>query len=170
MSVLEKLLAVQTELKAPKNQFNKFGGYAYRSCEDILEAVKPILAKHKCTLVLDDAIRNIGDRYYIQATATFVDIETAETIRASAIAREDESKKGMDLSQLSGATSSYARKYALNALFLIDDNKDSDVTADGSGSKSEAKKAAPKTEAKPKFEAAPKPVSVSAADDIDSLF
>lgn len=122
----EKLLRIQQELKAPKNQRNNFGGYNYRSCEDILEAVKPLLKKEGLVLILNDELVNIGERYYIKATAQLADEnETAET---SAYAREEESKKGMDGSQITGASSSYARKYALNGLFLIDDVKDSDCT------------------------------------------
>ena len=124
----DKLLKIQGELKAPKGQVNKFGGYNYRSCEDILEALKPLLAKNKCILTINDTIELIGDRYYIKATATLIDTETGDTSTATAYAREEESKKGMDSSQLTGSTSSYARKYALNGLFAIDDTKDSDAT------------------------------------------
>ena len=123
-----KLLAVQAELKAPKGQYNSFGKYKYRSCEDILEAVKPILAKHKATLYITDEIKLIGERYYVEATAHFVDIDSGKEIITKAYAREEESKKGMDGSQVTGASSSYARKYALNGLFDIDDTKDSDAT------------------------------------------
>lgn len=128
MSVQEKLMVVQQELNAPKNQYNSFGKYKYRSCEDILEGVKPILEKVKATLVVGDELQQIGERYYIKATATFTDAETGETVSNSAYAREEENKKGMDSSQVTGATSSYARKYALNGLFCIDDVKDSDAT------------------------------------------
>ena len=109
-------------MKAPKNQFNKFGGYKYRNCEDILEAVKPLL--NGAILTISDEIVMIGDRYYIRATATYRDGDFTQS--AAAFAREDESKKGMDASQLTGSTSSYARKYALNGLFCIDDTKDAD--------------------------------------------
>lgn len=122
----EKLLKIQTELKAPKNQRNNFGGYNYRSCEDIFEAVKPLLEKEGLLLRLTDELVNIGDRYYIKATAILTDGN--ETIENTAYAREEETKKGMDGSQITGASSSYARKYALNGLFLIDDVKDSDAT------------------------------------------
>lgn len=125
--ILTKLIALQTELKAPKNQFNKFGGYKYRSCEDILEAVKPLLKKQGCSLTISDTMENIGDRYYIKATVTVYDTATGESISNSAYAREEESKKGMDGSQITGTASSYARKYALNGLFLIDDTKDADT-------------------------------------------
>ena len=123
----EKLLAVQTELKAPKNQHNKFGGFNYRSCEDILEAVKPHLKANNATLTVNDEIVQIGERYYVKATAVFSDIDGVEKIENTAYAREEEVKKGMDSSQVTGATSSYARKYALNGLFLIDDTKDADT-------------------------------------------
>ena len=130
MNIYEKLLNIQAELKAPKNQYNSFGKYHYRSCEDILEGLKPLLTKYKATLIIDDEIVQIGDRYYVKATATLIDVEGEgkECISSTAFAREDEKKTGMDLSQLTGSTSSYARKYALNGLFAIDDTKDSDAT------------------------------------------
>lgn len=128
MTIYEKLLNIQTELKAPKSQRNNFGKYNYRSCEDILEAVKPLLKKEKCTLIINDEIERIEARYYIKATVNLIDVESGEKIGTSAYAREEESKKGMDGSQVTGASSSYARKYALNGLFAIDDTKDSDVT------------------------------------------
>lgn len=121
----KKLWTIQQTLNAPKNQRNNFGGYSYRSAEDILEAVKPLL--QNVTLTLNDEIVLIGDRYYVKATATLSDGENA--IAVTAYAREEESKKGMDSSQLTGATSSYARKYALNGLFCIDDAKDADTDA-----------------------------------------
>jgi hypothetical protein len=127
MAVREKLLAVQAELKAPKGQTNSFGKYKYRSCEDILESVKPLLKKYNATLVISDSLELIGERYYIKATATFQDVETDGIIENTAYARESAEKKGMDDSQVTGATSSYARKYALNGLFLIDDTKDADT-------------------------------------------
>jgi len=132
----EKLLKVQMELKAPKNQKNTFGGYNYRSCEDIFEAVKPLLEKEGLTLRLTDKLVNIGERYYIKATAILTDGN--ETIENTAYAREEETKKGMDGSQITGASSSYARKYALNGLFLIDDVKDSDATNTGEPTKEDA--------------------------------
>lgn len=132
MNIYEKLVSIQNELKVPKTQFNEFGKYAYRSCEDILEAVKPLCKKYKAVLVLKDEIQNIGDRYYVTAIAELIDIEKPEDrIVAKAHAREEESKKGMDGSQITGASSSYARKYALGGLFNIDDNKDSDTTNKG---------------------------------------
>ena len=125
--VLKKLSTIQAELKAPKNQFNKFGGYKYRSCEDILEAAKPLCNKYGCTLTVGDKLENIGNRYYIAATATLYENESGESISNTAYAREEESKKGMDGSQITGTASSYARKYALNGLFCIDDTKDADT-------------------------------------------
>lgn len=128
MTIYEKLLNIQTELKAPKGQRNNFGKYNYRSCEDILEAVKPLLKKEKCTLIINDEIERIENRYYIKATVNLIDVESGEKISSNAYAREEENKKGMDGSQVTGASSSYARKYALNGLFAIDDTKDSDAT------------------------------------------
>lgn len=129
MNIREKLLNIQKELVAPKSQYNNFGKYNYRNSEDILEAVKPLLDKNKCTLVIKDELVLIGDRYYIKATVILADIEDAEgVVEATAYAREEENKKGMDGSQVTGASSSYARKYALNGLFCIDDTKDSDAT------------------------------------------
>ena len=122
---MDKLLAIQTELKAPKNQYNSFGKYKYRSAEDILEAVKPLCKKHDCVLTLSDELVNIGDRYYIKATARLHDDTVIGEV--TAYAREEESKKGMDGCQITGTASSYARKYALNGLFLIDDTKDADT-------------------------------------------
>ena len=128
MNVYEKLIAIQSELKAPKSQYNNFGKYSYRNCEDILEALKPILKEHKSTIYISDEIVTVLDRFYIKATVTFIDAETGEKITNTAYAREEESKKGMDGSQVTGASSSYARKYALNGMFAIDDTKDSDFT------------------------------------------
>lgn len=129
----EKLLQIQQNLKAPKNQHNSFGNYNYRSCEDIFEAVKPLLKEQNLILTLNDELVQVGERYYIKATATLYDIETDDEtcITNTAYAREEETKKGMDGSQITGASSSYARKYALNGLFLIDDVKDSDTTNGG---------------------------------------
>ena len=127
MEFYEKVVAIQRDLKAPKGQKNTFGGYRYRSCEDILEAVKPLLARENLILNISDEIVQIGDRYYIKATATISDSKTINYITATAYAREADSKKGMDPSQVTGATSSYARKYALNGLFCIDDTKDADT-------------------------------------------
>lgn len=152
-SIFAALAAVQSELKAPKGQFNKFGGYNYRSCEDILEAVKPILKAHSLTLHLADEPAMVGERYYIKATAILTDF-TGQQISSTAYAREPLDKKGMDDSQITGTASSYARKYALNGLFCIDDTKDADTdeyqTAGGqnaSGGKRPQKRPAPKREA-----------------------
>lgn len=122
---MSRLIEIQKKLKAPKGQYNNFGKYKYRSCEDILEAVKPILAENGCTLTLSDEIVLIGDRYYVKATARLRGADTDEV--AVAYAREDSEKKGMDGSQITGTASSYARKYALNGLFCIDDTKDADT-------------------------------------------
>lgn len=127
---MKELIAIQSKLKAPKTQFNKFGGYKYRKAEDILEAVKPLLAEQKCTLIITDDIVMVGNRTYVKATA-IIKNEKGERIETTGWAREEETKKGMDGSQITGASSSYARKYALNGLFAIDDNQDSDVTNDG---------------------------------------
>ena len=136
MKLNEKLINIQSKLKAPKGQYNSFGKYSYRSCEDIFEALKPLLAEEKVSLLMSDDLLLIGERYYVKATATLTDGE--ETISNVAYAREEETKKGMDGSQITGASSSYARKYALNGLFLIDDVKDSDTT--NTGDKKEEKK------------------------------
>ena len=128
MKVHEKLQQIQTELKAPKGQFNKFGNYAYRSCEDILEALKPLLAKHKSTVTLSDEMVEVGGRVYVKATATFTDSESGESVQTTGYAREAIDKKGQDDSQITGSTSSYARKYTLNGMFCIDDTKDADAT------------------------------------------
>ena len=123
----KKLCSIQSELKAPKGQYNSFGKYKYRSCEDILESVKPLLKKYGCVLSLTDEVVLIGDRYYIKATAMLTDTETDCGIGTVAFAREPDEKKGMDESQITGTASSYARKYALNGLFCIDDTKDADT-------------------------------------------
>ncbi len=153
----ERLLDMQSRLKVPKNQYNNFGKYSYRSCEDILEAVKPLLSEHSLILKLNDEIINLGDRFYVQATVALIDIESDQVHTARAYAREEENKKGMDGSQVTGAASSYARKYALNGLFCLDDNKDSDETNKGNGSgphtkapeKPEGKKDTPAPKAAP---------------------
>ena len=126
-TIYEKLLAVQNELKAPKDKRNDFGGFNYRSCEGILEAVKPLLQEQELMLTIKDEVVNIGDRYYIRATVLLDDISSNGEIAITALAREEEAKKGMDASQITGTASSYARKYALNGLFLIDDTKDADT-------------------------------------------
>lgn len=124
---MQELITIQSKLKANKSQFNKFGGYYYRSAEDILEAVKPLLAETNCTLIISDDIVSVADRIYVCATATLTNKE-GKCVKTSAYAREPQAKKGMDESQVTGATSSYARKYALNGLFAIDDTKDADAT------------------------------------------
>lgn len=127
ISIYSKLLSIQNELKAPKNQYNKFGNYNYRSCEDILEAIKPLCLKYGAVVLIDDYVSQVGERFYVKAKASFIDIDTQEEVYACAYARESENKKGMDSAQVTGATSSYARKYALNGLFCIDDTKDVDT-------------------------------------------
>jgi hypothetical protein len=128
LTIHQKLIQIQRDLKAPKNQWNSFGKYKYRSCEDILEGLKPILHELGLTISLEDEIKNIGDRYYVCSTAIITDGE--HQVSTMAYAREEESKKGMDSSQVTGAASSYARKYSLNGLLAIDDTKDSDKTSD----------------------------------------
>ena len=123
--MIEKLIKIQSELKAPKNQNNTFGKYKYRSCEDILEAVKPLLSREGLLLTLTDTIEQIGNRFYVKATVKLTD--GTETVENTAYAREEETKKGMDGPQVTGTSSSYARKYALNGLFCIDDTKDADT-------------------------------------------
>lgn len=130
-SFAERVVIVQKELKAPKGQYNSFGKYRYRSAEDILNSVKPLLAVNDLILTLSDELIALGSRIYVKATATLQDCNTANAISVDAYAREDEVKKGMDGSQITGAASSYARKYALNGLFLIDDTKDAEATNDG---------------------------------------
>lgn len=145
MNIYEKLMNVQTELKAPKGQYNNFGKYKYRSCEDILESLKPVLSKFKLAIMISDDVVEVNSRNYIKATVTLINVEKAdEKIKVTALAREEETKKGMDGSQITGASSSYARKYALNGLFAIDDTKDSDATNTG-----EEKKTKDKSESKP---------------------
>ena len=140
-NVREKLAAVQKVLKAPKNQYNSFGKYSYRSCEDILEAAKPLCIENGLVLTISDDIVAVGDRYYIKATAAVTDVQDGERVECSGIAREAEERKGMDSSQVTGSTSSYARKYALNGLFSIDDTKDADATNDHGKGKAMASKA-----------------------------
>lgn len=135
---MKALQNIQQELKAPKGQYNSFGKYKYRSAEDILEAVKPLLGKHNAQLTLSDTIKEIGGRVYVEATATFTD--GTETVTVTAYAREPSEKKGMDDSQITGTASSYARKYALNGLFLIDDTKDADTDEYAEQTKAQPKK------------------------------
>ena len=127
---MKELINIQKNLKAPKGQLNKFGNYKYRSCEDILEALKPLLYENKCTLIINDDIVSVGNRVYVKATVILKN-ESGEEISTTAFAREEETKKGLDSSQITGSTSSYARKYALNGMFCIDDTKDSDTTNTG---------------------------------------
>lgn len=141
MNIYEKLMNIQSELKAPKNQRNNFGNYNYRSCEDILESVKPLLNKYRCTLSISDEIQYVGDRYYIKARAQLINLDETESIENTAYARESLEKKGMDDSQITGTASSYARKYALNGLFLIDDTKDADTNEYHRQTKNEPPKA-----------------------------
>ena len=122
---MKELINIQKTLKAPKGQFNKFGNYKYRSCEDILEALKPLLYENKCVLTINDDIVSVGGRVYVKAIVILKN-ETGEETSTTAFAREEETKKGLDSSQITGSTSSYARKYALNGMFCIDDTKDSD--------------------------------------------
>lgn len=131
MGIKKKLLQVQSDLKAPKGQYNSFGKYNYRSAEDILEAVKTLLHNEGLVQTISDEIVSVGDRIYVKSTVTLYDAESDESLSASALAREDETKKGMDSSQITGSTSSYARKYALNGMYAIDDTKDSDATNTG---------------------------------------
>ena len=154
-----ELVYIQSNLKAPKNQFNSFGNYKYRSCEDILEAVKPLLKEVNCALTTGDEIVVIGNRIYVKATAR---LETSDgrVFVNSAFAREPESKKGMDESQVTGMASSYARKYALNGLFCIDDTRDADTMNNSE---------APKTSSKKKAEPAPAPTPEAKAED-DKLY
>lgn len=126
MNIIEKLLTIQTELKVPKEQTNTFGNYKYRSCEDILEAIKPFCSRLGVAITISDEVVLVGERYYVRADATLIDAKTMASYSNTAYAREEEEKKGMDSSQLTGSTSSYARKYALNGLFALDDTKDSD--------------------------------------------
>ena len=135
------LQAVQRDLKAPKGQFNSFGKYKYRSCEDIVEAVKPLLNENGLILVMADEVIEVGGRIYIKATSKVIDVATGDSIEATAMAREPDEKKGMDTSQITGTASSYARKYSLNGLFAIDDTKDADTDAFTAQTKQEPPKA-----------------------------
>lgn len=126
IKVLTKLFNIQQELKVPKNQRNTFGNYNFRNCEDIMEASKPVCKKYNTLLTCSDELIQVGERYYVKATATLYDLDSDESISTTAEAREEETKKGMDASQITGASSSYARKYALNGLLQLDDNKDAD--------------------------------------------
>lgn len=140
LNVYEKLMKVQSTLKAPKGQYNSFGKYNYRSCEDILEGVKPILAEVGATITLSDSIEVIGDRVYVKAIALFTNVDDGKFIENVAYAREENEKKGMDGAQVTGASSSYARKYCLNGLLLIDDTKDADTDENQNERNAKAKK------------------------------
>lgn len=155
-SIYQKLGLIQAELKAPKNQRNKFGNYNYRSAEDILEAVKPIALKYGAVIKIHDEIVMVGDRIYVKANVSLINVDEGkeyEQIQTQAFAREEESKKGMDGSQVTGASSSYARKYALNGMFCIDDTKDSDATNDhGNGGNQQPKPSTQSNAPKPQDE------------------
>ena len=157
LSLRAKLMHIQEELKAPKDLFNKFGNYYYRNAESIQEALKPLEVKYGVMTMLSDSIEVVGDRIYVKATATLADTESSDTLTVWAYAREAETKKGMDDAQVTGATSSYARKYALNGLFLLDDTKDVDSEEYQAQGKQEANKATSK-KAEPK-KAEPKALS-----------
>jgi len=129
-NIRQKLNGIQSSLKAPKGQTNKFGGYRYRSCEDILTAVKPLLAEWGCCLIISDEIVEKGNKLFVEATATLYDNDSDASLPAKGLAELPETKKGMDQAQITGSSSSYARKYALNGLFAIDDTKDPDATND----------------------------------------
>ena len=161
-NVWQKLLYVQKNLKAPKGQYNRFGEYHYRSCEDIQEALKPLLGDVGAVLLLNDEIVQQGDRYYIKAAAMFLDVESGESVSNTAYARECDSRPKMDTAQITGSCSSYARKYALNGLFCIDDSRDPD-TMDNSGTGQQERKELPREKKAPRQQAAgSKPQAVSA--------
>lgn len=165
--MLKQLSKIQQALKVPKGQLNSYGGYKYRSCEDILEAVKPILAENGAVLTISDEIVQLGDRYYIKATATLTDIvgdglTTGKSVSVSAYAREEPTKKGMDAAQITGSASSYARKYALNGLLCIDDTKDPDTY--------EPKKEEPKAQKKAETSNAPYLVCAECGEHITEAF
>lgn len=127
---MEKLKLIQSELKAPKSQFNSFGNYKYRNLEDILESLKPLLLKHNCTFTLTDNVKEVCGIVYVEAIGTFIDLDNDKSVSIQGVAGVDIHRKGMDVAQCFGASSSYARKYCCNGLFLIDDTKDSDATND----------------------------------------
>lgn len=164
--ILEKLMKIQAELKCNKNQVNKFGGYNYRSCEDIFEAVKPLLSKYKCSLKASDELVMVGERYYIKATVTIYDTESNGELTNTAYAREEENKKGQDGSQITGTSSSYARKYALNGLFLIDDVKDADTNEYVNQTKADTSK---KVATKPNYEYRDKVIQLCKEKGIDAI-
>ncbi len=149
---MKKLIKIQAELKAPKNQRNNFGKYNYRSCEDILEAVKPLLKEHDCTITITDEIKEVGGIVFVESTVVFNNGNASELLEVKAQAGINPDRKGMDIAQSFGSSSSYARKYALNGLFLIDDTKDADATNDHGNA---PKKATPKPQPKPVAKAVP---------------
>lgn len=146
--VMSKLVKIQQKLKAPKGQYNGFGKYYYRSCEDIMTAVKPLCAEHDAVLTVTDDMVLIGERFYVKATATLHNLEGTKAVSVSAFARESDSKAGMDSAQITGSASSYARKYALNGLFCIDDTKDADALPPSESKPSENKASESKVSAK----------------------
>lgn len=166
MNKFEKLKEIQQKLKAPKSQYNSFGEYNYRNCEDILESLKPLLSEQNCTVYITDGIILIGERYYLKATVHFVDNESADEITTTAYAREENEKRGMDLAQLTGSTSSYARKYALDGMFAIDDTKDYDYLNDG---KDTAAKKDPKKETEKPVDWRHEYMQICAEKGIDSV-
>ena len=177
MNVYQKLNQVQVKLNAPKNQYNGFGKYYYRSCEDILEGLKPLLAEVGACVTINDEIVVIGEKaenvsnIFVKATASFIDTDTGEKIEVSALARHSDAKKGMDDAQVTGATSSYARKYALNGLFCIDDNKDVDSEPYQAPSKATASQAKTASQSKPiataKANTASKPKQITQAQFVE---
>lgn len=173
MTLHEKLMHIQEELKAPKSLRNNFGGYNYRNAESILEALKPLLVKYNATVTITDTIEDIGGRIYVKATASFYGADASAPMEVTAYAREAETKKGMDDAQVTGATSSYARKYALNGLFLLDDTEDVDSEAYQAQAKPEPQKTAPKKspakKAEPKKED-PKDIEIQPLTEEELLF
>nr|DAR50608.1 MAG TPA: ERF superfamily protein [Caudoviricetes sp.] len=168
MNIYEKLSEIQAKLKAPKLQFNSFGNYKYRNAEDILEAVKPICKEYKAVLVISDKINAIGTRHYVEATATLIDLEKPEDkVTVTSSAREDEALKGMTNAQMTGSASSYARKYALNGLFNIDDTKDSDYL--NTGGKKDSAKPAQSGKNRPKTDKKPAAMTLSKAKAMTAL-
>ena len=168
---MEELIKIQSELKAPKNKYNSFGKYSYRSCEDILEAVKPLLKKHGCYMTITDDVFVAGDRFYIRATVSLVN-KDGKSVIGVGLAREDKSKAGMSESQITGTASSYARKYALNGLFLIDDTKDADtdeykVESDAKAKKEKKDSDKRRKELEKKF---PDVFSAKSLDDLKTVF
>ena len=169
---MKELINIQSELKAPKSQFNRFGNYKYRKAEDILEAVKPLLKREVCTLTITDEIIQVGNRIYVKAIATLKNSQ-GEVEQTTGFAREEETKKGMDSSQITGASSSYARKYALNGLFAIDDNQDSDTANVGTQASGSVAAAAPqpqKTAAQLLAEAKELLVNVKTKDELTWVY